>query len=84
MVRLISRPFRRMPSAFGQRMRPRRMLKREMEELSIRQSPDRNASPQRELVVRSDKGIIPINGQRFSERELGWLKLAVQCMVAEE
>jgi len=44
------------------RMRPRRMLKREMEELSIRRLQDRNASPQRELVVRPAKGIIHING----------------------
>ena len=78
------RPFRRMPSAIGKRMRPRRMLKREMEELSIRRLPDRKAGPQRELVVRSDKGIIHINEQRCREREPGWLKLALQCMVAEE
>jgi len=60
------------------------MLKRKIEELSIRRLPDRNASPQRELVVRSDKGIIHISGQTLGKRVLGWLKLVVQCMVAEE
>ena len=47
------------------------MLKRKIEELSIRRLPDRNASPQRELVVRSDKGIIHISGQMPGEREAG-------------
>lgn len=65
-------------------MRPRRRLKREMEELSIRRLPDRNARPQREIVVSSDEGIIHISEQMPGEREPGWLKLAVQCMVAEE
>ena len=64
-------------------MRPRRMLKREMEELSIRRVPGRDAAMQRKLVVLSDKRIVHVNGQTLGERALERLKLAVQCMVTE-
>jgi hypothetical protein len=64
-------------------MRPRRMLKREMEEPSIRRVPGRDAAMQRKLVALSDKRKVHVSGQTLGERELELLKLAVQCMVAE-
>jgi hypothetical protein len=46
------------------------MLKREMEELSIRRVTGRNAAMQRKFMALADRWIVHVNGQTFGERTL--------------
>lgn len=65
---------------FNLRVRPRRVLKKEVEEVSIKPMPERN--DQRQLVIRSDKLIMHINEQKLLPKELEWLKVAVSVIVS--
>ncbi len=65
---------------FNRRVRPQRMLKKDVEEVSIKPVPERK--DQQQLVIRSDKRIMHINDRRLSPKELEWLKVAVFMMVS--
>ena len=65
---------------FRLRVRPRRARKKEVEEVSIKPVPERNNEKQ--LVIRSDKLIMRISGQKLSPKELEWLKVAVSVIVS--
>jgi hypothetical protein len=65
----------------GRRIRPQQLLKREVEEVSLRPVPGRRSGNQQELIVRSDKRIVRISSSEISQQELEWLKVAVQCLI---
>jgi hypothetical protein len=65
---------------FNLRVRPRRVLKKEVEEVSIKPVPGRNNEKQ--LVIRSDKLIMRIGDQKLSPKELEWLKVAVSVIAS--
>ncbi len=66
---------------FGTRMWPQRLLKHEVEEVSIKTAPDNRADRQ-ELVIRSNAKIIHVNGEGLSGRELDWIRIAISVIAA--
>jgi hypothetical protein len=68
---------------FGRRVLPRRITKREVEEVSLRPVTGRNSAGKQELVLRSDRRILRISGLPIGGQDLEWLKLAVQRIAAE-
>jgi hypothetical protein len=65
---------------FNGRVRPRRAVKKEVEEVSLKPVPER--SDQQQLLIRSDKLIMHIGDQKLSPKELEWLKVAVSVIVS--
>lgn len=65
---------------FTMQVRPRRVLKKEVEDVSIKPAPEQ--SGQRQLVIRSDRLIMRINEQKLSSKELEWLKVAVSVIAS--
>lgn len=65
---------------FNRRVRPQRIPKKEVEEVSVKPMPERK--DQQQLVIRSDRRIMHISDRRFSSQELAWLKVAVSAIVS--
>jgi len=61
-------------------VRPKQMLKKGVEEVSIKPVPERN--DQQQLIIRSDKRIMHINDRKLSPKEMEWLKVAVSAIVS--
>jgi len=65
----------------NRRIRPQRLLKQDVEDVSLRPIAGRTSGNQQELIVRSDKRIVRISGSEISQQEMEWLKVAVQCLI---
>ena len=63
---------------FGKHIRPQRLLKRDVEEVAIKQGP----SKRHELVLRSNRKIVRMQGWEQNPQELEWLRIAVSVIVS--
>ena len=65
----------------GRHIRPQRLPKQEVEEVSLRPVAGRTSGNQQELIVRSDQLIVRITGSEIGQQELDWLKAAIQSLI---